>query len=242
MTPDRILPPTWPPGYPSHRPLTAQEARNLDEQASSEHGLPPLALMEHAARGVACLAEALAAERGGPEGAILVLCGPGNNGGDGYGAARFLRSWGRSVRLLRCARTPPRTADARLEAALAEADGSAEDAWERPELLQEALEAVPAVVIDALLGIGLDGSRPLQEPYLTWIRAVNAAATCRLSVDVPSGLDAETGRAWPLCVRADVTATMVAPKLGFASASASCGHVVEVDIGLPRALHGPYIL
>ena len=80
------LPRTWPTSYPLHRPILASEARRLDA-AADERGLSGLVLMEHAARGVAAVASALAPRRAGP---IAVLCGPGNNGGDGYAAARQL--------------------------------------------------------------------------------------------------------------------------------------------------------
>jgi len=193
--------------------------------------------MEHAPRGIASLAATLTpADR-----TILILCGPGNNGGDGYGAARFLRSWGRDVRVLRCARRAPSGGDAAWEAAQAEAEVRVEDAWRRPEALEEALGSLPGLIVDALFGVGLTAVRPLQEPYLAWIDAVNASAAHRLCVDVPSGLDADAGTACPGAVRGDVTATMAAPKCGFAHAAALCGRVVEVDIGLPRALHAAYL-
>ena len=76
---------------------------------------------------------------------------------------------------------------------------------------------------------------------LRTIEALNAADTLRLAVDVPSGLEADTGEALPICVQADVTATMAAPKRGFAANPRACGQVVEVDIGLPAALHERFL-
>lgn len=230
------LPSTWPPCYPRHLPISRSNSNELDASATADHGIPSIVLMEHAARGIARIAEHIAA----PDASFLAVCGPGNNGGDGYGAARFLRSWFRRVDVLCCAPQPPARGDARLEYELALAMGPIEDAWSRPQALQEALERNPAVVIDALFGVNLDGSRPLESPFLGWIRALNSAETVRLAVDVPSGMDAETGQPLPECVQAHVTAVMVAPKLGFDANAQACGHVVEVDIGLPAALHGPY--
>ena len=222
--------------YPPHRPISAHIARALDAAASTDFSIPSFVLMEHASRAVAEAAAWLCT----PAQEVLVLCGPGNNGGDGYGAARFLHSWGFSVRVLRLASRPPAPeGDAGREAALLEADGvRIEDAAGDPGSVEAALAASPAVVIDGIFGTG--ALRTLRAPWLDWIRAVNASPALRLAVDVPSGLDADTGAVDPVCVQADVTATMVAPKLGFATRAEAVGHVVEVDIGLPAALHGPY--
>lgn len=238
---ERHLPPTWPTGYPPHRALNRRQANNLDDLATRRHGIPSLVLMEHASRGVAEIVFSLL----GAGGSAVALCGPGNNGGDGYGAARFLRSWGLSVRVLRCASQAPPGGDAGLEFQWAEASGGVEDAWSRPQAVPEALDDLSetgGVVIDALFGVNLDGRRPLEEPFLGWIQAANAAEAVRLAVDVPSGLDAETGLACPESIQAHVTATMVAPKVGFAANPEACGQIVEVDIGLPEALHGPFRL
>ncbi len=238
---ERQLPPTWPPAYPPHKALDRRQANNLDELATRQHGIPSLVLMEHASRGVAEIVFSIM----GPGGSGVVLCGPGNNGGDGYGAARFLRSWGLSVRVLRCASRPPTGDDASLEFELAEASGGVEDAWNRPQTVHEALDELSGagrVIVDALFGVNLDGSRPLEAPFLGWIRAANAADAVRIAVDVPSGLDADTGLACPESIRADVTATMATPKLGFALNPSACGQIVEIDIGLPEALHGPFRL
>ena len=143
--------------------------------------------------------------------------------------------------LLLCPKQPS-AGDAGLEYALASRQAPVRDAWERPEDVWLALEDSPAVVIDALFGVNLDGSRRLEGPFLNWIQAMNTAGTVRLAVDVPSGMDAETGAAHPECVQAHVTAVMGAPKLGFAANPEAVGHVIEVDIGLPDAIHAPHRL
>jgi hydroxyethylthiazole kinase-like uncharacterized protein yjeF len=223
--------------YPPHRPLSAAEARALDREASERFGIPSLVLMEHAGRGVARVVSDLR-----EEGPVAVLCGPGNNGGDGYACARFLASWGVPVRVVRCAPAPPAAGDAALEHALANAGTPIEAAADvgDAEIVAQALEGAGAVV-DALFGTGL--SRPLAEPYPTWIAMLNAARAPRLSVDVPSGLDADDGRALPVAVRADVTAVMAAPKRGlFLGAGPShAGRVIEIDIGLPAELHHRFL-
>lgn len=228
------LAPTWPPAYPRHHPISTKDARALDQRAEREFGIPSLILMEHASCGVAALAARLAPADGG----ILVLCGPGNNGGDGYGAARFLASWGRRVEVLRAAPREPSGGDAGAEFALCNRALPVGDAWTRPAAVAEALERGPAVVVDALFGVGL--ARPLGAPFLGWIEAVNRARTLRLAVDVPSGMESDTGEALPTSVRAHVTATMAAPKAGLLARPEAVGTLVEIDIGLPDALHAPF--
>ncbi len=237
-SPPQPLPGAWPFSYPLHRPIVTSEARALDEAARRDFGIPDLLLMERAALGVACLVPPADRRASGP---VLVLCGPGNNGGDGYAAARHLSGWGRAVRVLDLARVPPSGASARLQQSLCARVLPIESAWDRPELLSAAL-AEAAFVVDALFGVGLD--RALDGPWCAAIECVNAAARPTLAVDVPSGLDADTGEARPVCVRADVTATMVAPKRGIAPGMPGADHagrVVEIDIGLPWALHAPYL-
>ncbi len=233
--PVAALPASWPPSYPPHRPLSAAESGALDRAATAEYGLPSLALMEHASLAVAEIALALA----GPEGAIVVCCGPGNNGGDGYGASRFLHSWGRTPTVLQMSAEPPGSADSQLQVELVRRGMSIVNGWEAPARVQAALEQGPAVVVDALFGVNL--TRELGGPFPGWVEAINAADALRLSVDVPTGLHSDTGALMPVCVRADVTATMAAPKQGFCGAEAWTGKVIEVDIGLPRELHEGYL-
>lgn len=223
-------------------PLTAAEMRGLERTAIESGGVTGLDLMERAGRGVV---EAVFEEwprLGRQRHKAVVFCGPGNNGGDGYGAARFLASWGRPVRVLRAAsRAPEGDGDAVRSYRLAARETAVVDLWAAPEALPRVLEGAD-LVVDALFGVGL--ARDLAPPYPAWIEAVNAADALRLAVDVPSGLDADTGAARPVAVRADVTATMALPKAGLVTdeGRAFAGRVVEVDIGLPGAVHGAHRL
>ena len=147
-----------------------------------------------------------------------MLCGPGNNGGDGYGAARFLNGCGFEVRVWRCGASEPSGGDTGHEFRLLQAELEPQDAFSAPERLLEALQGHSGLVVDALFGVGLQ--RPLEAPYADWVAAVNAAPGPCLAVDVPSGLESDTGEALPLAIQADVTATMAAPKLGLVARSA----------------------
>lgn len=229
------LPACWPMPYGLHRPLSAQEARSLDSAAQERFQVPQEALMERAALGVAAIV-GLLVEPGA--GQVLVLCGSGNNGGDGYVAARHLAGWGYAVRVL--ALSPPAPAGA---AAQARRDcvlrAPVEDVGGELGVLEGAL-AQAVLSVDALFGVGL--RRPLDARWQEIVARINGAPGLRLSVDLPSGMDADRGVGLPVCVRADVTATMAAPKRGLARGSPGAvhaGRVVEVDIGLPWPLHGP---
>ncbi len=183
--------------------------------------------------GIAAVAQMLAP----PPAPVLVCCGPGNNGGDGYGAARFLARWGSPTTVLRMAQGEPGEGDAHVEHALCAAQLTVHAIWGDPEALLGHLGASPALILDALFGVGL--ARPLRAPFLSWIETLNACEVPILSVDVPSGLGSDTGEPLPVAVRAAATATMAAPKLGIAPGATGAtyaGSVVEVDIGLPGTL------
>lgn len=189
--------------------------------------IPGVVLMEHAAIGIS--AAALEVLPGGT-GHVAIVCGPGNNGGDGLAVARLLANRGTSVSLHLAvpADTFREGSDASTNLAIARAMGVP---------IREDLElGRPALILDALFGTGL--ARDVREPFRSAIRAMNDASCPVLAVDVPSGLDANTGQVLGEAVRAAVTATMVAPKTGFglAEGPAHVGRVVVVDIGTPPSL------
>ncbi len=251
------------------RPLSRQEVRGLDVRAAEELGLPSLLLMENAGRGAAgWLAELLGAippEAGGrpftpppslphpevPHGPaparVLILCGPGNNGGDGGVVARHLDAWGFSVRVVWFARHEQLRGDAAVQWTILEKSGVAQSAWFDdhpgetidPEPLHALLTGADWLV-DGLLGTGL--SRPVEGPLKTVIEAINHSGKPVFALDLPSGLDADTGQPLGAAVRAEATATFVAAKLGFAAPGAAdyTGEVAVIDIGLPRCLLEPF--
>ncbi|MGZ6697167.1 MAG: NAD(P)H-hydrate dehydratase [Solirubrobacteraceae bacterium] len=211
--------PGWLRGLPD-----PERMRATDAWAIEERGIPGLELMERAGRGLA----SLAAQRI-PAGTIAVVCGKGNNGGDGYVAARLLRESGRDVRVL-------------ATAPVAELHGDARAAAERvsdvePFAPERLLGAAGAV--DALLGTGFSGE-PRGEAALA-IRALNDAAIDVVAADVPSGVDAATGEIAGDAVGAVATATFAAAKPGLwiNPGRARAGDVEVVDIGIPAGAPVP---
>ncbi len=252
------------------RPLSRQEVRQLDARASEEFALPTLILMENAGRGAAAwLAELVAAvppiaggrpfsppasrqapdvPRGPALPKVLILCGPGNNGGDGAVVARHLDAWGFSVRVIWFARGDQLRGDAAVQWAILDKSGVEQSTWYdahpgETEFDGGELAAVCSNadwLVDGLLGTGL--SRPVEGLLHTAIELMNGSGKPIFALDLPSGLDADTGQPLGVAVRACATATFVAPKLGFAAAGAVdyTGAVAVIDIGLPGRLLRPY--
>ncbi len=162
---------------------------------------------------------------------VLVLCGPGNNGGDGYVLARYARAAGLAVTLAAPA-GPPTSADAAL------AFDEWTDAGGTLEPWNEALLARPDVVIDALLGTGL--TRPVAGVIGAVIEALNAASRPVLALDTPSGLDTETGQPLGVAVRATLTIAFVALKPGFflGRGPEYVGRLACDDLDVPIAAFG----
>ncbi|HEY7831888.1 MAG TPA: NAD(P)H-hydrate dehydratase [Solirubrobacteraceae bacterium] len=201
----------------------AEQMRAIDRWAIERQGVPSLELMERAGEGVARVVEEVA-----PDGPVSVVCGKGNNGGDGLVVARLLRDAGRVVTVLS---TTPSELSADAAANLARLPGAP------PRMLAESMGvlAESAVIVDALLGTGFEG-----EPRGTTAEAIKAiglaTAAAVVSVDVPSGVDASTGAVAGAAVRASVTVTFHAAKPGLwiHPGKAFAGEVRTIDIGIPR--------
>jgi len=221
--------------------LTRQAVREVDRLAMEEFGIPSIVLMENAAFHLADVALHLTGEAGLPR--ILVVCGPGNNGGDGFAAARHLHNSGAEVAIVHAGPAKP-ASDAAINLAIAQKMGLPIERVKGDDgagAIERAVAALgpPDLVIDALLGTGLD--RAVREPALGMIARINdlgASGAQILAVDIPSGLDADTGEALGAAVTADVTVSFVGIKAGFTKliAQEHIGDVVVADIGAPREL------
>lgn len=216
------------------RSLSELQLREIDQRAIEQYGLPGVVLMENAGRG--CV-EVIT--RNWFPGKVVICCGKGNNGGDGFVIARHLdcAGWSVQVRV-----TEPMSAvarDAEIMRTVIERSGihclganPQDDSWEGfTESLSQA-----DLIVDALLGTGIVGA--VRAPYCEWIRAINAAGKPVLAVDLPSGMDCNTGLPLGNCVQATRTATMVAPKRGFENINSQkwTGPIDVVGIGAPQAL------
>ncbi len=210
--------------YDHRAPMSVEELKVLDLNAAWL-GISSSLLMEAAGEAVA---RELAA-RVKPGSSVLALCGSGNNGGDGLVAARRLSAMGYDVTVGLTAKAeelsgPPREKLDLLSQLYTVKVFERVDAESARRLLEKA-----QAVIVALVGTGVRG--PLREPVRSIVLAVNASRAFKLAVDVPAGVDPDTGEAGDVSLRADLTVTMHAPKLCFAKRRSN---YVVADIGIPR--------
>ncbi|MFW5692683.1 MAG: NAD(P)H-hydrate epimerase [Thermoguttaceae bacterium] len=213
--------------------LTRDQVRRVDRLAIEEYGISGLVLMENAGRGVA---DVLTQRQ--PDGPVVVCCGTGNNAGDGFVLARHLDLRGIACRVLLWANPSELRGDAAANFRIlqrtdvpVEVFAEGHDAARLESMLDGA-----AWIVDALLGTGAKGDpRP---PLNAVIDQLNASGTPILAVDLPSGLDCDTGIPGSPTIRAAETCTFVALKTGFTAPQAKpyVGTVHVCDIGAPRNL------
>jgi NAD(P)H-hydrate epimerase len=208
--------------------VTTRQMQAIDRRASADFGIPPILLMENAGRVVAEEVLTFRPRR------VLVVCGGGNNGGDGLVAARHLTN--RGVRCTIVYLQRPAAPDAALNFTILEKIRVPLAWWGRlsharwASLLRQA-----DVIVDAIFGTGL--SRSIRPPYTTAIEAINRSEKPVVSIDLPSGLHADTGRPIGACIRATRTVTLALPKRAFkyTASRAYTGTIVVADISIPRA-------
>jgi len=223
--------------YAAGEALTVQQIRELDILAIEHVGIPGIVLMENAARRVAeFIYDALLDP---PRARVLVLCGSGNNGGDGFVVARHLRNAGVHVAVALAAPGEKSKGDAAINLAIyGRMAGLLYDATTPDGLEQTRTEANAAdVIVDALLGTGSQGAP--RGVIAELIRIADAAVRARrVALDIPTGLDADTGKVHDPCFHALATVTFIAPKVGFSRPAARgvLGRLVVADIGVPREL------
>ena len=211
--------------------ITAKQAKALDKKAHQKFGISTLLLMENAGRAVSEEALKVLQNRGGK---VAICCGTGNNGGDGFCAARHLLTIGIKPDVYLLGKIGDLKNEARINLNIL------------LKLKQKVTEVNPGnvcfikekikkynLIIDALLGVGIKGKiRPV---YQEVFDIINASGVYVISVDIPSGLDATTGKALGRCIKADKTVTFIAKKRGmiFGKGKSYCGEVLTRDIGVP---------
>jgi hydroxyethylthiazole kinase-like uncharacterized protein yjeF len=214
----------------SERVLTAAQAKALDKMALERFGIPVLVLMENAGRSISD--EAIKILRNKRD-KVAIFCGKGNNGGDGFCAARHLLTAGIKSDVYLVGKIKDVENEARINLSIL------------LKLKQKIIEIKPkdcsllknrvkesSLIIDALLGVGVRGQiRPV---YQKVIDIINSSGIYVLSVDIPSGLDATTGKVMGRCIKADKTVTFVCKKRGmvYGEGEKYCGKVLIRTIGV----------
>ena len=215
---------------------TAAQMKEMDRRAIEEKGIPSPVLMERAARHVAEEAVRFLERENGSCGRrpyrAAVFCGPGNNGGDGAAAARFLAERGLETRAFLVGSREKMTADTRLmEERLAQAGLALED-WQTEE--QKDWCVCADLILDALLGVGLRGEvRPGVKETILWLDSLDKPV---LAVDIASGIHSDTGEVMGAALHAAVTVTFTLPKFGHLEGQGGyyTGELKTADIGIPE--------
>lgn len=209
--------------------VSAQQMRDMDRFTIEHIGIPSLILMENA--GVAVVQEL--AKRW-PKGTVVILAGPGNNGGDGLVIARHLYNAGRDVRLWLAGDETKRSREFCQQLAVLDACGYAYQHWSGHEDVCAADLGQAAVIVDALLGTGIKGE--LREPYASIGRTVNTSGVPIIAVDIPTGINSDTGEAVKGAVRATITVSFACMKWGHVLYPGAdyCGELAVADISIPE--------
>lgn len=212
---------------------TAQQMQAIDRETIEHVGVPGTDLMERAG---ALTVKAAIDRFGDPRGkSVVILCGKGNNGGDGFVAGRLLLSAGAEIALFLAGHPADVTGDARVN--LEAFSGAGGQVHPPNDLTGKRLEkelAKAHFVVDALFGTGLN--QPLRDPAADWVKKVSQARRPVVSVDIASGINADTGDAPGEAIEADLTVTFACPKRGhFQGAGADhTGDLLVADIGIPK--------
>lgn len=206
--------------------------KKLDEISTNEYGIPGLVLMENAGLAVVQQIEKLDI----PKKHAVVICGTGNNGGDGFVIARHLYNRGWKVNVLVCGNAGKIKGDALVNHTAARNIGVPFYGIDDNSIdLAERLIREGSLIVDAMLGTGVKGT--LRGLYRTIVEKVNESDAYTISVDIPSGLDADTGFSGEGCIAADCTVTFQLPKVGLVinDGPKACGDLKVADISIPEA-------
>lgn len=210
--------------------ITSEEMRREEAKAVAG-GTSIEALMENAGRGLAAkVGESFHGVKGKR---VAVIAGKGNNGGDGMVAARYLSEAGADVSLiLLCEPDGIKTREARLNWDRLASTGVRKLVSPDPDSLSKRRGAIDAaeILIVGIFGTGIKGN--IREPEATAIRLANASAAAKVAVDIPSGLDPDTGEVKDPTFKADLTVTMHRPKAGMRGRESVTGRIEAIEIGI----------
>jgi len=214
--------------------MSREQVRAFDEWAINILGIPGAVLMENAGRSCAELIIEKLAKVRNPK--VTIFCGTGNNGGDGYVIARHLLNHGFEVKVIICGDETKIKGDAKINLDILQQMGMAVEKINPAEFSDDTLTEFCSnadMLVDALFGTGLNGE--LKEDYQRIIRTINSQALPILAVDIPSGLDCNTGCVLGEAIKAACTVTFVAVKKGFLASKETptyTGDIYVASIGI----------
>lgn len=217
--------------------VTVAQMREVDRLMVEEIGVSILMMMENASRHIAVLSRRMLGGSVNNKN-IVILCGKGNNGGDGLGAARHLINFGAKIVILLAANASQLRHDPNTQYnILKNINATVYEAADLTEGLAEKYVANASLIIDALLGYNAKG-RP-KEPIATFIKLSNQSQKPILAVDIPSGLNADTGEATDPTIKAAVTLTLALPKVGLLTEKAReyVGKLYVADLSVPKMVY-----
>ncbi len=218
--------------HASFRVVTARQIKRLDQFAIEEIGIPSLVLMENAGQAVA--GEII--QRFPRKTKINIFCGIGHNGGDGFVTARYLSQHGKRVQVFLIGKANTLKNDSLVNYKILKRLGfSIKEIGINWKFSKERVSN--SLIVDAIFGVGLN--RMIQQPFQGIIEKLNAFKQPIICIDVPSGLDATTGRIYGAAVKAHTTVTFTLAKKGFYQKEGPrhVGRIVVVDIGIPKKLY-----
>ncbi len=209
--------------------VTSAQMRNIDKKTIEGIGIPGLELMEKAGKGVALVAKEMLGDVKNKK--VAIFCGGGNNGGDGFVVGRYLSEWGAEIEFYLTANREEVKGDAKTNLEKAEKVGLPITEVLKKEEIPSKIEA--NLIVDALFGTGFSGE--ITGLVKDMVEGINCSAIPVVSVDIPSGLHADTGQFTAPCIKAERTVTMALPKIGhfFFPGKEMSGKVSVVDIGVP---------
>ncbi len=210
--------------------VTSSQMRNIDKKTIGGIGIPGLELMEKAGQGVALAAKEMLGEVKNKK--VVIFCGRGNNGGDGFVVGRYLSEWGADIQFYPTAKKEEVSGDAKTNLKKAEKMGLPITEVLKKEKIPSKIEA--DLIVDALFGTGFSGE--ITDFTKDVVEMINSSGIRVISVDIPSGLHADTGQFTGACIKAERTVTMALPKIGhfFFPGREMSGKVSVVDIGVPE--------
>ena len=217
-------------GFSNQLVMTRKQVRSFDAWAINELGIPGVVLMENAGRSCAELIKEKLSGIAKPK--VCIFCGTGNNGGDGFVIARHLKNSGFEVAVVICGDRNKIKGDAKINLDILENLGQQiiEPDLNRSDLLQQIKELAAGadMLVDGIFGTGLEGL--VSENYQRLIRIVNSLGIPILAIDIPSGLDCDSGKPLGEAIRANFTVTFVAMKKGFTAGKEVSAYTGDIFI------------